>query len=199
LLKLKNHSSLHLAMSFAKKFQNQRPILEEFSSEESERFRNAMEGKIPPVIEFLHESFKRYVRLYQCSFSKGFFSVERVADFCQSDLEISEAYVLDGYERVFLWIGPVCTDSLAAEASHLAQNYCHLASSERDLTIELEVCVSFMLIKVSMIYFITRLLKRGENHHFFKAILLDGKILYQKETSPIQVTLTNHQRGALLK
>ena len=62
--------------------------------------------------------------------------MERVPDFCQTDLTYDAAFIVDGYLKVHLWIGSSCVESIANAASKFAEEYSKLASRDRDMTVD---------------------------------------------------------------
>ncbi|XP_065899983.1 protein flightless-1 homolog [Dysidea avara] len=74
-------------------------------------------------------TFLRYTRLFRCSNSKGFFSVEEECqDFCQDSLSEDDVMLLDTGNEVFIWVGSVASDVVKKLSLKSAQVYIkHLA------------------------------------------------------------------------
>ena len=72
--------------------------------------------------------------------------MERIQDFCQSDLDHSSVFILDGYERVFLWIGNSTVDSLQDQSSSLVRDYVNEISRSREMKVETEVLFLFFAL-----------------------------------------------------
>ena len=72
-------------------------------------------------------------------FFKGFFDVERIRDFCQSDFDTASGFVLDGYDKVFLWVGNEASRNVAVNTADFVKKFVDRVSSERNIGVEIEV------------------------------------------------------------
>lgn len=74
----------------------------------------------------------RPARLFQCSNNKGYFYVEEIFDFDQTDLVEDDVMLLDTYDNVFVWLGNGCNDVEKKEALTTAIEYVKTDPSGRD-------------------------------------------------------------------
>ncbi|KJE93069.1 villin [Capsaspora owczarzaki ATCC 30864] len=80
----------------------------------------------------LADSAGRAPRLFQCSNSKGYFYVEEIFDFDQSDLVEDDVMLLDTYDELVLWLGSGANDKEKAEAVRTATEYITTDPAGRD-------------------------------------------------------------------
>mmetsp|Transcript_4924 Transcript_4924/g.15709 ORF Transcript_4924/g.15709 Transcript_4924/m.15709 type:complete len:847 (+) Transcript_4924:143-2683(+) len=72
---------------------------------EPDHFWSTLGGKADyPTVKDLPEP-DREPRLFLCSNASGVFKVEPIHDFCQSDLEEADVYILDVFNTIYVWIG----------------------------------------------------------------------------------------------
>jgi hypothetical protein len=81
----------------------------------------AMGGRGPHDTE---AEYMKHVRLFKCSNDQGYFAItERLADFCQDDLQDDDVMILDTGFEIFLWFGLTSSEMEKKLALKSAQVY----------------------------------------------------------------------------
>ncbi|XP_053200330.1 gelsolin-like isoform X2 [Panonychus citri] len=73
------------------------------------------------------------IRLFQCSNSKGYFYVDEIVDFNQSDLIEEDVMLLDTWDTILVWIGSKSNPLERERTIEMVEEYLKADPSERDL------------------------------------------------------------------
>eukprot|EP01114_Cavostelium_apophysatum_P010431 TRINITY_DN2412_c0_g1_i1.p1 TRINITY_DN2412_c0_g1~~TRINITY_DN2412_c0_g1_i1.p1 ORF type:complete len:1379 (+),score=482.22 TRINITY_DN2412_c0_g1_i1:221-4357(+) len=76
---------------------------------------------------------RRPLRLFVCSIGSGAFTVEEVAPFTQDDLLTEDVFILDAFDRVFVWIGKLSDAKEKKMAMETAVEYIESSKDGRDV------------------------------------------------------------------
>ena len=99
---------------------------------ESDAFWAALGGKADYPAYSPGEAPPRAPRLFEVSNQTGVIRMEEVASFTQMDLSNDDTYLLDVFNKVFVWIGTGANAAERAAASDLSQKFVAEANDGRD-------------------------------------------------------------------
>ena len=68
--------------------------------------------------------------------------MERITDFCQADLVETCAFFLDGFNKIYVWVGKKCTEGNTESAMKVAKEYAAQCEKDRKLNVEIEVLIN---------------------------------------------------------
>jgi len=121
--------------NFIKKYSNDRPTVEEEEGSESSDFWDAA-GGFPSKAS---DDSQKGIRLFRCSCDKGYFYVDRIRDFCQSDFDTASGFVLDGYDKVFLWVGNEASRTVEVNTTAFVKEFVASLSAQRNIDVAIEI------------------------------------------------------------
>ena len=99
---------------------------------EPDAFWQALGGKADYPAYAPGEAPPRAPRLFEVSNQTGVIRMEEVCSFTQMDLSNDDTYLLDCYNKVFVWIGTGANATERAAASELSQKFVSEANDGRD-------------------------------------------------------------------
>lgn len=99
---------------------------------ESENFWMHLGGKTVYADVDLLNNRKFIPKLFQCSESTGVYEVEEISSFYQNDLELTNAYILDAFSQIFVWVGIHCSPYVKKMTLETAVDYSKVCQEKEE-------------------------------------------------------------------
>ncbi|XP_015782794.1 adseverin isoform X2 [Tetranychus urticae] len=124
-----------MARLCAKRDEGGREVISVSEGQEKSDFWDAIGGQQAYSQEKLLESSEppHPIRLFQCSNSKGYFYLEEIYDFNQTDLIEEDVMLLDTWDTIFVWIGSKSNTEERNRTIETVEDYLRADPTGRDL------------------------------------------------------------------
>lgn len=81
-------------------------------------------------------------RLFEGYAQDGQLRMREIVNFSQSDLSEQQSYLLDAYDKLYVWVGRLCSETMKQSSILVGNTYIRLAATVREMYVGLEMFAS---------------------------------------------------------